>query len=1094
MIPGFHVYSHELLGNISSINHARDNIFNPYSHENNMNLVGDRIANEEENNAIWHELSDFLLRCTYTLPIHATLANPNELSVLSLNIRSLQKGLPSITDNLDHFSKYDVLCFNETNCDFSKLPNGIDDLMIEGFHPPVLQAPSRKTCRGGGLITYVNVRVCDHESIEKLDVVSESNLDGEFLFVKILKCKRSNKTILLGNVYRSPSRRPTQFNDLLVNICRNLERHHTKHILLLGDFNIDLIKHDKDINSQDLLETTSNHGFIQVISKPTRVTDHSATLIDHIYSNKVNNVVSSSVVTLDISDHLACQVTISLDQSHDCSSRYTPPHLDQEVQEFRMVNEANHARFKHLIDEETWVIPEGLEAEAQYEFLLDTYTSLYNTAYPLRTNRVRRKNERVKPSPWILPWLEDACNRKNLLHKAFIEIPSTSNKVKYLKMKKFTDKHCKLAKNKYHNRYFEQYKDNSKKQWQMINKLLNRGKKKVSISKLQDSSGEIVSTPSAIAQKFNLYFSNIASNLKNSRSTRHSADPESYLTTPSVAQTIYLNPVSSAEVLGIIKNLKNKATLDSKVSAVKIASENQNFNSTLARVISASFSQGVFPQSLKLARVIPVYKNGSRSEVSNYRPISLLKTFSKIYEKLMHKRIVSFMNSNESFYEMQFGFRAGRSCEHALLKAQSILLDSMNKNQVALLLFIDFSKAFDMVEYPILFKKLEHYGIRGTALAWIKSYLENRSQFVSVNGTDSTTTPLVYGVPQGSILGPLLFVIYINDMPGISDLARFILYADDANIILTGSSIHDLEDQLHVLTKKLSEWVTSNGLMLNLRKTNYMIFSRRRINHTINLSIDGTEICRTTEARFLGVLVDDKLRWSKHIKTVKAKMARYIGIMYKIKNLLPQKARLQLYHSFVQSHVNFCSLIWGFSAKSNIESLFSSQKKGLRAVMPGFVNYFYKDGVLPSHTKASFNSYKILTIQNLIAKNAILFMHKVRSFGNLLPPSVKETIASNAPEWGGSHESSADWLKSFSTVSFENSLFYKGPLIYIDPSNREIFQATTSLMSIEPFKANVKKFILKVQSAGDSEVWQPHNFPLYNIHGLRRSARLRNLE
>ena len=209
-----------------------------------------------------------------------------------------------------------------------------------------------------------------------------------------------------------------------------------------------------------------------------------------------------------------------------------------------------------MIDEEAWEIPVALDSEAQYEHLLNIYTAHYNSAYPLKTNRSRRKNERAQPSPWILPWLEDACDRKNLLHKTFVENPSTANKVKYQKMKKFTDKHCKLAKGKYHNRYFEQYKDNSKKQWLMINKLLNRDRKKVNITKIQDSSGEIVSTPLAIAEKFNHYFSNIASNLKSSRPTGPSTDPGSYLTTPSVARSLFLDPVSPAEVSGIIKSFK----------------------------------------------------------------------------------------------------------------------------------------------------------------------------------------------------------------------------------------------------------------------------------------------------------------------------------------------------------------------------------------------------------------------------------------------------------------------------------------------------------------------------------------------------------
>ena len=306
----------------------------------------------------------------------------------------------------------------------------------------------------------------------------------------------------------------------------------------------------------------------------------------------------------------------------------------------------------------------------------------------------------------------------------------------------------------------------------------------------------------------------------------------------------------------------------------------------------------------------------------------------------MHNRIVNFMNSNNSIYEMQYGFRSGRSCEHALLTAQKFLLESLNKNKISLLLLIDFSKAFDMVDHSVLLKKLQHYGIRGMALNWFKSYLENREQFVSVNGSNSNKRAIEFGVPQGSILGPLLFVIYINDIPGILNIVKFILYADDANIILTGDTLCDIEEQLFKLTTVLMQWVDSNGLLLNLKKTIYMIFSRRKIVTNFTVKMGNTIIERKSEAKFLGVIVDEKLNWTKHIKTVKSKMCRYVGIMYKIKNLLPLQARMQIFHSFVQSHISYCSLVWGFSSKSNIESIFACQKKGIRAVMPGYTNYF----------------------------------------------------------------------------------------------------------------------------------------------------------
>ena len=421
-----------------------------------------------------------------------------------------------------------------------------------------------------------------------------------------------------------------------------------------------------------------------------------------------------------------------------------------------------------------------------------------------------------------------------------------------------------------------------------------------------------------------------------------------------VSNSMYLNQVTSDEIYNIIKNFKNKSTLDIRISSLKIANTSIKFADTLAKIIDKSFTEGVFPEQLKSARVVPIHKEGSKTDVENYRPISLLASISKVYEKLMHSRIINFLDSNNSLYEMQYGFRSGRSCEHALLKAQHVLLESLSKKQISLLLLIDFSKAFDMVEHTILLRKLEHYGIRGLALKWMTSYLKNRSQFVSLSGVNSSIKQMQYGVPQGSILGPLLFIIYINDLPNIFNRAKFTLYADDANIIINGANIADIVQQLNELCNILPNWVISNGLALNLKKTKYMLFSRQNIELPDEFKILNKKIDRVKEVRFLGVIVDEKLNWSAHIKTLKSK----IGILCKIKKLLPIQAKMQIFQSLIQSHLNYCSIVWGFTAKSNIESLFRIQKKGIRAIVPGFINYKYRDGELPGHTKyAIFRAY-----------------------------------------------------------------------------------------------------------------------------------------
>ncbi len=231
------------------------------------------------------------MQCRYRSPKDIKQAEANELGVLSLNVRSVHKNLQAINDRNTEFNKYDIICLNETCCNTDRLPHGISDLSIEGFHPPVHQAPARKSYRGGGLLTYVNTRVCNADDIESIDIEHEPSTDGEILCIKIKRCKKFDNTVVIGNVYRSPSsKNPTKFLKMFDETLGKLTRHKKKQILIVGDFNIDLINYETDNHSQELIDTAACHGFSQIISRHTRVTDHCTTLLDQIFSNRVHNV------------------------------------------------------------------------------------------------------------------------------------------------------------------------------------------------------------------------------------------------------------------------------------------------------------------------------------------------------------------------------------------------------------------------------------------------------------------------------------------------------------------------------------------------------------------------------------------------------------------------------------------------------------------------------------------------------------------------------------------------------------------------------------------------------------------------------------
>ena len=973
------------------------------------------------------------------------------------------------------------------------MTNGIHDISLAGFHGPLTKKPNRVTNRGGGLAIYVNLRVCEEECLELLDIkpdgcVNNFAIECMFLQIKLKLKNNGQKSYIIGNFYRSPSVNPAASLEHLEDILNKLDRHKNKHIVLVGDFNIDLLKHEYDNSCQRLINMTISKSFCQVISRPTRVTDHSATLIDHMYSNQIHNICKSGIITHDITDHLATYINIAL------YDRLNSQHMTEKSiassEQCRM-NEQNIATFMDLLETENWdEVTNEQDTQLKYDLFSTKYAAHYKTAF-ISHAPARRSNQRALPKPWILPWLEEACDRKNKFYADFIKDPNESNKNKYMKMNKFVKKHIKIAKRKYYKSYFNKHCSNSRKQWQMINTLLNRSRPKHQTFHLRSSENDVIKDPRDVAESFNKNFASIADRLKSlNKSDANDVNHRSFLTQP-VSNSIFIHPTDPNEINRIITALQNKTTSDYKIPALKAASLSHKFNVTLADIINSSLAAGVFPAQLKTAKVIPIHKSGSKMDVSIYRPISLLSSFSKIFEKIMHNRVSNFLEENKVLYDKQFGFRAGRSCEQALLTAKNEILSALNKKQVALLLLIDFSKAFDMVDHNILLDKLEHYGIRGIANTWFKSYLSNRKQFVCISGRCSAEQSLKYSVPQGSILGPLLFVIYINDIPNINKIAKFILYADDANIIITGANLCQIAALFEELAQNLVKWVGVNGLALNIKKTNYMLFTRAR---NVNFDqfvprIAGTVIERKHVVRFLGVLVDDKLTWSNHIAAIKAKMSKYIGVIFKLKSIIPVTARLTIYNSLVQSHLNYCSLIWGTTCKSNIDKLFSTQKKAIRGVMPGYANNYYKEGNLPTHTKPFFTTRGLLTVHNIILKNILIFFHCLHHSPELLPSAITHLIPPDAPSPTCTTDHNSSWYATYNSQPFNKSIFFKGPILYTDIMNNheEILSPAVRKQS---FKKRVKKCILNLQKAGDNDEWESDNFKLLSIAGLRRSKRI----
>ena len=426
-----------------------------------------------------------------------------------------------------------------------------------------------------------------------------------------------------------------------------------------------------------------------------------------------------------------------------------------------------------------------------------------------------------------------------------------------------------------------------------------------------------------------------------------------------------ISPVTETEILSIVAELKNSAPGHDDIPLSLIKEVVSILSPILCHLFNCSFSYGIFPDLLKIARVTPVFKHGDEYLADNYRPVSVLCTLSRIIEKLMLARLSHFCQNNNILTSSQFGFQSNKSTETAVMKLTNDILNEMDNNNFTL----DLSKAFDTVDHHILSRKLYNYGIRGTSLKWFKSYLCERKQFVKFGDEQSTLLLLKCGVPQGSILGPLLFLIYINDMINSSKLLKYILFADDSTLYASHSDLNYLVNLINEEIKHVHNWIQANKLTLNVKKTHYMIFARCRKNipSISNIKIGDEVLNKVDKTTFLGVTLDSNLNWKSHVQSMVQKMNKQCGILYHTRHKLNLVSLKLIYHTLIHPVITYCSLAWGGISNDQLKQVNIAHKRIIRTIAH-LKKY--------DHTSQTYKNLELLKFFDILKLRYALFVYR----------------------------------------------------------------------------------------------------------------------
>ena len=887
--------------------------------------------------------------------------HPNSLKAFHLNLESFNTNGDLLKTNLKLLNfEFDILCLTEVR----KTSINMIELVFPNYDI-FLDTPS--LCKGGVAVLVKKNRfsgVTDLNAGSGYDLKNNCNCDNCICENVWVSFNINKQKVLIGGIYRHPKGNIEHFNNSLKDIISNINDNTLA--IILGDINVNLMLEGNE-KVDTYLNNYFENKFVPCITLPTRIRDHSTTLIDHIFVKNplklIQNKCTAGNLTFEISDHLPNFMILNINAPSIKDRPFIRLFSDRRVKNFKE-NLSSEAPLLHE--------NEAIEINSTYDIFSHNYITLYNKYFPY----VKQSIKSFKDKPYITSGIKVSIRHRNKLYNKYLENPNKVNEASWKTFRNKTNQIIIRSREHYYSKILSAQNNNSRNLWKTFGAILNKNKiKHKNISSL-NINNENISDKKLISESLNTYFTKIGESLA-SKFPGNNYDYVQHLGLPA-EQSILFYKISPTEIQSTIDKLKDSLSSGpDELHSKFILISSSILVPALEIIFNMSLQSGIYPNKLKIAKVMPIFKKGDSTQPCNYRPISILNTLNKIFEKILHARITKYINDFNILYKYQFGFREGHSTELDLIEIVDNIRYSLDSSNLTCGIYLDLTKAFDTVNHEILMGKLEHYGIRGKAFDLLKSYLDNREQFTKLDNFKSKVNSISCGVPQGSVLGPLLFILFINDLPRCCPMGNVRIFADDTNIFFHGSSIQELINLARIIMTNLNAWFVDNKLTLNTEKSSFIIFRPKRKNfpnlpdHLVYLNF---KIKRTSSIKFLGVILDEHLTWDQHINELCTKLKSMFHIFYSIRNYLNKECIKTIYFTLIYSRIKYGISVYGQIGLTKINKIQVLQNKLLKVLAHKKFRY---------STNKLHDDFGILKVMDIANQEILTFVYKY--FNNNLP-------------------------------------------------------------------------------------------------------------